>query len=232
MKKRTGILLAVAVVIVFAFALWTKYDTRGVYPGTEAGKMFSVNLTQKLEERGTELEVNGHTHTWLYKNAFGRTVVVNGLIMTHTDSLWDQLCQRFGGVVWQAQTVPAGFKVTTHLDFFRTYGQSGLSLISLIEKAGEPSEYWSMDQPHYCFETWDGYTYVVMAMVGDKARLANIIDPQGNYMEEQEIALLTQRVLIQYLVLAAVLSAILIVLLTVPKAVRKRKAEKLQNQEG
>ena len=224
-------LICIVIIIVAVLVLAAKYDTRGVYPGTEAGKMFSVDVTQRLEKYGIDVPVEGHTHTWLYKNTFGRLVVVHGLIRTHTDSVWDQLCEKFGGVVWRAQTVPTETAVTTHLDFFNAYRDSWRFLIPLIEKAGEP-EYLGMDQPHYCFKTWDGYIYVVQAMVGGGALLTNIIDPQGNYMEEQEINALTQRILVFYLVLAAILSCVLVCLLVIPKRIEKRKAKKLLKQEG
>jgi len=204
MKKRAGILLAVAVVIAFAFALWTKYDTNGFYWGMDKGRDM------------------GYSHVGISTNSFGRTVYVYAL--GQYGDLNRSLMQMFGRRVTHVQTVSPN--VANHLDFFN--GRMSPRLLpALLEQAGAPDAKQSDSVTKlFSYQTADGYTYVVRVYTDHLCKVYDVLDPDGNRLSEEAIDKLTGKILFQYLVLAAVLSAILIVLLIVPNVIRKRKEEK------
>ena len=81
--------------------------------------------------------------------------------------------------------------------------------------------------PEYTFTTVDGYKYIVRAQYDGTARLLNVWTPDGEHYYGETLDAFTVKVLVQYLALAAALSGILVVLLTVSNAIRKRN-EKLK----
>ena len=81
------------------------------------------------------------------------------------------------------------------------------------------------------YVTTDGYTY---ALRFADERLNNVLvcTPDRVWMSLEESTEFRWSVRLVYLGIATALSGVLICLLTVPKAIRKRKAKKLLKQEG
>jgi hypothetical protein len=194
-----------------------KYWANGIYPGHAGGQMLYLEINQKT---GAETAMGG-SNTCVFTNAFGRTVVAYSLIPTDPNSVWGKLHSKFGTVVTQVQVIPTTFTVTTHLDFFNMYRKDGCFFTPLIARAGKPLD---TKNTAFCYQTIDGYTYYVQGTIGSGAYLQAIYDPQGTLLNDDQVRALTTNVLLINLSIAAVLSVVLVLLIKIPNAIRKRKA--------
>jgi len=228
MKKRAGILLTVAVVIAFAFALWTKYDTRGVKPGAFDGH-FSHYVYASDGGVGVFDVERSRSGYFLFENRFGRVVVAESTPekARFRNGLTNAAYEKFGEVITNVRTIQPG--IPTHLDFVGADNGS-TTIFELVALAGMPATEVATPEPYeFTWVTVDGCRYHV-GLETDSPIVTNLSVSYPGYTGTIEA--LQRQVVISYLVLAAILSGVLVVLLIVPKAVRKRKAEKLQNQEG
>ena len=109
--------------------------------------------------------------------------------------------------------------------------RKGMSLLQVIAAAGLPDGIAPVAPERVVYVTTDGYTY---ALRFADERLNNVLvcTPDRVWMSLEESTEFRWSVRLVYLGIATALSGVLICLLTVPKAIRKRKAKKLLKQEG
>jgi len=122
------------------------------------------------------------------------------------------------------------------LDKIQTHGtmlslRKGMSLLQVIAVAGLPDGIAPVAPERVAYVTTDGYTYA-LNFVDERLNDVLVCTPDRVWMSLEESTEFRWNVRLAYLGAAVLLSGVLVVLLTVPKAVRKRKAEKLQNREG
>jgi len=215
-QRLVGAILATVLLINIA----ANFHTYGIHLGSAGGSLLLLEVNQKAD---AEIAMGGSS-TCIYSNAFGRTVVAYSLIPANPDSFWGKMHAKYGNVVSQIYTIPTALTLTTHLDFFNMYHKDGYFLTPLIVRAGKPSEQLTSNDTLFCYRTLDGYKYHVQATVGGGAYLRAIYDPQGNLLNDKQIQKLTLMVLVCNIAVVSVLSILLVVLIKVPNAIRKRKA--------
>lgn len=135
----------------------------------------------------------------------------------------------------------------TYLDKIQTHGtmlslRKGMTLPQVIAAAGLPDGVTGSGIVRLAYNTLDGYTYAIRlentsaALEYDVHKIAlesvMIFPPEGDWLSVEDAAVFQRCVRLVYLGVAAVLGGVLAVLLTVPSAIRKRKAKKLLKQEG
>ena len=209
MKKFWKGAVCVLIILLCVLGLVAKYDTNGFYWGMD--KAYDM----------------GYSHVDIFTNRFGRTVYVYAI--GQYGDINRSLMKMFGRRVTHVQTLPAN--TANHLDFFN--GRMSPRLLpALLEQAGVPDD----KVPDslltlFSYQTADGYTYVIRMYTDYLCQVYDVLDPDGKLLSDEAIDKLTVKILVQYLVLAAILGGILVVLLTVPNAIRKRKA-KLKTDNG
>ena len=210
MKKFWKGAVCVLLILLCVLGLVAKYDTNGFYWGMDKGRDM------------------GYSHVGISTNSFGRTVYVYAI--GQNGDLNRSLMQKFGRRVTHVQTLSAD--TANHLDFFN--GRMSPRLLpALLEQAGVPdARVPDSLLTLFSYQTADGYTYVIRMYTDYLCQVYDVLDPDGKRLSDEAIDKLTVKILVQYLALAAALSGVLICLLTVPKAIRKRKAKKLLKQEG
>jgi hypothetical protein len=155
----------------------------------------------------------------VYRNCYGRTVLTR---RTHpiASEFDKQIYNTFGGIYIEVQTFSDN--ITTHLDFFNAYRSVRL-FSQILRSAGMPDREFVGNFADFGFKTIDGYTYRVRASHDGTAWLLGVIDPKGNDIYGEELDTFMVKILVGYLVLAAVLSIALVVLLKKYHTYRKRK---------
>ena len=217
--KYAKLTICIILVMLSLIGIIASFHTYGIYPGHPGGLLLCEEINRNA---GAEIAIGGSS-TCIYSNAFGRTVVVYSLIPTNPDSLWGKLHAQHGSVVWQVYAIPTALTLTTHLDFFNMYHKDGCFLTPLIVRAGKPSEQLASNDTLLCYRTMDGYMYHIQATIGGGAYLRAIYDPQGNLLDDKQIQELTTMVLVRNIAFAVILGVVLVLLIKIPNAIRKRK---------
>ena len=229
MKKFWKGAVCVLLILLCALGFAAKYDTCGVMIGKIEGKSNYAGHISKVT--GYDLLDNkivaSRAGFCVYSNQFGRAVILE-VAMPRGNKVSSWIWENYGKVVLNIRTVATG--IPTHFDFLGV-ANGGITVYELISRAGIPNGGAPVGITDFRYRTLDGYYYEVSI---DKnttlVNRLNIYGPDGMTLIEKEPFQL--KILGFYLVLAAVLSGILVVLLTVPNAIRKRKAKKLLKQEG
>ena len=232
MKKVVKVILCVAVIAAVVLGFVAKYDSYGVMVGRiEDEKTNYVVYISKVT--GLDILDNKIAASmagfYVYPNRFGRAVILE-VSRPRSNRVSSWIYENYGKVVLNIRTVSNGGP--THFDFLGV-ANGGITVYELISRAGIPNGGAPVGITDFRYRTLDGYYYEVS--IDKNTTLVNRLDiyrPEGAGMTLIEEEMFQLKILGFYLVLAAVLSGILVVLLTVPKAIRKRKAKKLLKQEG
>jgi len=213
-KNRSKIVVSVILILLTVGGFVAKYWTNGIYPG----QPFSA---VEIITAAGEGNYQGMIPVWMYESAFGRTTIVWTLDMG-SDS-FRKLFNLMGRkqIVLSTQTVTPGG--ATHLDFFNALN-SPRQFKTLVEDAGTPISADGSVYTVFTYMTIDGYKYRVRVDRAGLCIVEYVIDPDGNYLTNEQIDALTVKVLVFYLGIAAVLGVALVVLLKKYNAIRKRKA--------
>lgn len=214
MKKVWKIVLCVALIAVCLLGLAAKYDTRGAYPG--------MDVAEFVEAVGEQNLTGGYSY-YCYRNTFGRTV----LARVTTDYKYDfkvyrNLYDRYGSVVLDVRTVRPG--IATHWDFLNLRKKM-ISLYELVANAGMPAAVSNLSGSfvNFDFETVDGYCYTVRLSSTVLPSVVEICTPDGQIYQEEELEAFQRKVEWFYIGLLGALIMLLIGMLTVPAAIRRRK---------
>ena len=232
MKKFWKGAVCVLLILLCVLGIAAKYDTRGITPELVEDLRYESYISQKTQELSYReiwgIKRNGY---FIFPNRFGSAVVAE---VTHSNSmsaLSVKLYEQIGPAILRVRTVP-GNGTPTHLDFWQV--ENGVTTIyELISISGFPTDMCNGGLADYQYKTADGYVYEI-AVYPETGTVKNlsIVKPNGSLMTDEERPMFWLKVILHYLALAAALSGILVVLLTVPNAIRKRKAKKLLKQEG
>jgi len=157
---------------------------------------------------------------WIYQNKFGRTSVI--VVCRGEDN--------------SKAYVPAGTYapvLQTHLTMLSL--RKGMTIPQLLNALGMPDGAYGSGISRLRFVTVDGYSYEIFTENptsydaydprAEKVYSWHIVDPDGNRLiDEADVVAFQWTVRLVYLGIAAVLGAVLVVLIKVPNAIRKRKA--------
>jgi len=215
MKKTMMFLLCVVILLLGCVRMIAGYDYHGVLLaynyGAEVGDLPAVADFGDTDQYKSGARIDYGDYC-IFQNRFGKVA------LTRID---------YGGTY---KMEPVGTflpKLKTHFNMLSL--REGMSVAQLIQAAGAPNGKLGSGIVTLAYMTADGYCYnIYCAESDDGVTYWNIYDASGNLVDK---TVFQWTVRLAYLGAAVLLSGVLVVLLTVPKAIRRRK-EKLKTDNG
>ena len=231
MKLFLRITVCAILALFFVLGFAAKYDTCGVRPGAFAGELeYFVHVSGGAVKTLYDVQYSRSGY-YVFKNRFGRVVVAETTPKEarNRNKLTDTVYEKYGQVITHVRTIRAG--IPTHLDFVGADNGS-TTIFDLIARAGMPATRVGVPSPlEFVWVTVDGCWYQIKLEKNSPIVQTVCVVYPGMTSSADEQPFLEKMIII-YLVFVAALSGILVALLTVPNAIRKRKAKKLLKQEG
>ena len=195
MKKRIIITLCICLGVVLLFYMCLPYKI-GSKPD------------YKLAREQGDIQYESHL---IHKNAFGLVTVYEYSIKVENSGTILAIC----GVSFD--------KHQTHLTMLSS--RKGMSLSQMVAALGMPDYLHGSGLVRLRYKVGNGYYYdYFFSKDGRSLNRWAIQGPDGNYLSDEDAAAFQWTVRLVYLGVAAILSVVLVLLIKIPNAIRKRKA--------
>ena len=184
------------------------FDYRGAYQGMSFSSFFEKFLhpftSHSYQYGGNALGVGSN---YIYSNTVGRVVVA----------------EFNGGIDDKAITKIRVYKNKAATHFAFLWVREGMDAFQLIQTVGAPSAH-GTSMPYLRFDLYDNTHYNVHFNYDTRTvKSVQLVLADGTVLSDSEFAQFRSTIIVIYIAAAVILGVVLVVLITIPNNIRKRK---------
>ena len=203
LSKKLRVIVEIIALAIYIFLFF--FDFRGAYPGMSMGefckKLLRPSVSESYHYGENAVPVADY---YIYSNTVGRVVVA----------------ESDGEAITKLRTHKN--KAPTHFSFL--FVQEGMDAFHLIQAAGTPDRR-GVGIHMLMFELYDNTHYNVHFDYDTRTvKSVQLVLADGTVLSDSEFAQFRSTIIVIYIAAAVILGVILVLLIKIPNAIRKRKA--------